>query len=216
MTHHIFTARRSTSGFSLIELMVSISIFAIVMTISMGTLMTLIDANAKAQALSSAMTNISFALDSMTRNIRTGRNFECTSGTSFTGSVLPAEDGAANNDCPTGDTAIIFTPGFATSTRMAYRLNGGRIEQWIDKKDKNGADIQDSWVPITSDTPPAAVTIDTLKFVLRGSQDTDGIPSSDYDQPNVSLLISGSVQNGLDQSTEFQVQSKVTQRVLNF
>jgi prepilin-type N-terminal cleavage/methylation domain-containing protein len=205
------THRNNSRGFSLIELMVALTIFSIVMTVSIGTLIVLIDANGKAQALSSAMTNLSFAIDSMTRNLRTGRNFNCVSSISST-----AQDGLINSfgveeqqDCLGGQSAIVFTPGFESSWRMAYRLNGDVIEQWIDKPSQT-----DSWVAITSDAPPAAVDISTLKFIVQGSDDY--LSDGDDDQPRIVLLIAGTVENGLEEATEFQVQSNVIQRVLNY
>ena len=204
--------RGNTRGFSLIELMVALTIFSIVMLVGVGTLLTLIDANGKAQALSSAMTNLSFAFDSMTRNIRTGKDHYCVSGTSLEESTLP--EAGLVRDCGAGSSnnAIVFTPGFATSTRIAYRLNEtgdvGVIEQWIDKVAQ-----PDSWIPITSAEPPAAVDVDSFELVVV---DTENTESGDYAQPNISLIITGTVQNGLDTPTEFELQSEVTQRVLNF
>jgi prepilin-type N-terminal cleavage/methylation domain-containing protein len=192
------------SGFSLVELMVALSLFSIIMTVSMGTLLILIDANAKAQAISSAMTNLTFALDSMTRNLRTGRNFYCTNAGSLSG-ALPT----SVSNC-TGNTAIVFTPGYESSTRIAYRFNSSSstIEQRIDRNS-----VQGQWVPLTSDKPPIQVAIQTLRFTVEGAQDTE---AGNYVQPRVTLLIDGSVLNGLSGSTPFQVQSRVTQRVLNY
>jgi prepilin-type N-terminal cleavage/methylation domain-containing protein len=189
-------------GFSLIELMVSLTIFSIVMTLSVGTLLVLIDANAKAQALSSSMTNLSFAIDSMTRNIRTGKDFRCVSGSSLGSSLV-----GSNADC-SGSDGIAFTPGFEDTWRMAYRLNGTVIEQWIDKPL-----IADGWVPITSTGQPSAVNVSNLEFMVNGSA-TAG--SNDVVQPRISLLVVGSVSNGLETPTEFKVQSNVTQRVLDY
>lgn len=199
--------KQNQSGFSLIELMVSLTLFSVVMTVSVGTLLVLVDANAKAQAITSAMTNLTFAIDSMTRNIRTGKNYYCTSANSsvFNG-ALP--DDSDLRDCTSASTAIVFTPGLATSTRVAYRINNERVEQRVER---NG--VIGSWVPITSDQPPVAVTVDTLKFIVEGVENTT---SSDFNQPRVTFLISGSVENGLDEPTPFEVQSRVTQRVLNF
>ena len=190
-------------GFSLIELMVSLTIFSIVMTLSISTLLVLIDANAKAQALSSSMTNLSFAIDSMTRNIRTGKDFRCVSGSSLESTLV-----GSNQDCLSGSTGIAFTPGFEDTWRMAYRLNGTVIEQWIDKPS-----IQDEWVPITSTEQPSAVNVSNLEFMVNGSA-TAG--SNDVVQPRISLLVVGSVSNGLETPTIFKVQSNVTQRVLDY
>lgn len=182
------------------------------MTVSVGTLLILIDANAKAQALSSAMTNLTFALDSITRNIRTGSQYYCTNAENIdatTGDRL-LDSFNGTNDCAAGGTAIIFTPGYSSNIRMAYRLNSTdkSIEQWVDRDN-----VTDSWVAITSTQPPAAVTIDSFRLIAEG---TSGASVNEYTQPRVTLFIAGSVQNGLASSTAFEIQSGVTQRVLNY
>jgi prepilin-type N-terminal cleavage/methylation domain-containing protein len=194
---------KSQKGFSLIELMVSLTIFSIVMTVAMGTLLILIDANGKAQALSGAMTNVSFAMDSMSRSLRTGKNFKCANSISTTDLT-----NATVGNCTNG-SAIVFTPGFESTWRMAYRRNGTVIEQRIEKGSTNG-----TWTPITSDMPPAAVTVSELKFSISGSENNQD--ANDENQPRINLLVKGSVQNGLEAATAFSVQTNVTQRVLDF
>lgn len=205
----ILERQRRERGFSLVELMVSLSIFSIVMTLSVGTLLVLIDANAKAQALSSAMTNITFALDSMTRNIRTGSNFHCTSASASTLTTGSLPNSDSIQDCAGGNTALVFTPGQDLTTRIAYRFNStaGSIEQRIDR----GA--AGSWVPITSTQLPVGVTISTVRFVVEGVQDTT---SNDAGQPRASFLVRGYAQNGLSVPTPFEIQSRVTQRILDY
>ncbi len=203
-----------TKGFSLIELMVALTIFSIVMTVAIGTLLVLIDANTKAQALSTATTNLSFAIDSMTRNLRTGKDFYCTNATLNDAQPDGLYDSGAwgpgdTLDCAGGE-AIVYTPGFASTTRVGYRLNGEQIEQWVDRNGQT-----DGWVPITSNEPPTAVSITHMAFVLTDSDSASG-PSPDYFQPAISLLIEGEVDNGLTKTTNFKIQSNVTQRVLNF
>ena len=62
-------------GFTLIELMVAMSLFAIVMVMSMSSVFTIISANRKAQALSSVIDNLNFAVESMTRTIKTNKDY---------------------------------------------------------------------------------------------------------------------------------------------
>lgn len=64
-------------GFTLIEIMVAISIFSMVMVVIIGALLLLNDANKKAQALRAVVDNMNFAMEDMTRNIRTGRDYKC-------------------------------------------------------------------------------------------------------------------------------------------
>lgn len=61
-----------TSAFTLIELMVSIALFAIVVTIALGSIITIADSNKKARSLMSVMNNLNFAVDSMTRSFKSG------------------------------------------------------------------------------------------------------------------------------------------------
>ena len=185
-------------GFSLVELMVAVTIFVIVMIISVSTLLVIIDANAKAQAVNTAMNNISFAVDSITRNIRTSNSFYCASSL---GSTLPASSATA--DCPNGERqgAVAFTRD-VDSRRWGYRFNNGKIEQRIE--DKNGNEEVD-WLSITS--PDVVVTTFTVTVI--------GSVRGDYTQPEVSLLIKGYVVNGLDINTDFTLQTSAVQRIID-
>jgi prepilin-type N-terminal cleavage/methylation domain-containing protein len=200
-------------GFSLVELMVALTIFSIIMTASIGTLLVLIDANGKAQAVSSSMTNLSFVLDSMTRNIRTGRDFYC--GENFPSGKNPHYY-PNPNDCDDGGSEgrengfIVFTPGFESNVRMAYRLENGAIQQWVD----DSGSTNDTWMDITSNKPPAEVEITDFDLSVQGSQHAIGV--GDDEQPQISILLKGDVKNGLSEATTFNIQSTVTQRVLNY
>lgn len=63
---------KNNKGFTLIEMLVAVALFSIVLVVAMGAILTVIDANRKAQTLSSVMTNLNFAIESMTRSIKTG------------------------------------------------------------------------------------------------------------------------------------------------
>lgn len=202
------TRKRSVSvqkGFSLVELMVSLAIFSIVMTTAIGTLVVMIDANAKSQALYSAMTNLSFALDSITRHIRTGNTYHCASWNDQ--SIDDYLDGSnvISHDCAGGHTAIAFTRNI-DGKRIGYRLNGAGIEQRIESG---------SWIPITSGAQQSGLTVDiqTFNIVVDNTDTTSG---GDLVQPNVSLLVAGEVTNGLDTPTAFRLQSNVTPRILDY
>ncbi len=64
-------------GFTLIEIIVSISIFTVVMLVTMGALLTLNDSSRKAQALRTVIDNLNFAVEDMNRKIRTGDSYHC-------------------------------------------------------------------------------------------------------------------------------------------
>lgn len=70
--------KNSNRGFTLVELIVSLGLFAFVMSISTGAYLIMIASNRQAQAVATGINNLSYALDAMTRNIRTGYNYACS------------------------------------------------------------------------------------------------------------------------------------------
>jgi len=70
---------RDTRAFTLVELLVSIAIFTIIMIFAMGGIIAILDAYKKTQSIQSAMTNLNFALETMTRDIRFGTDYSCAS-----------------------------------------------------------------------------------------------------------------------------------------
>jgi len=203
MSMRRYTCRniKASHGFSLIELMVSVTVFAIVMVVSTTTLLTMINANAKAQALYSATTNLSFALDSMTREIRTGYHYYCkdiaASGLN-PGDPLPTEGNV--RDCIAIPGNSIAFNRERDDGHMGYRLNAGRLEE----KDESA-----NWVPLTSKD----VFIDTFTLVV---QNTDQYESTgDMKQPVVDLTVIGHVNNGLETNTDFHIQTHIVERRLD-
>ncbi len=67
----------SSRGFTLVEMIVSLMIFSIVAVVALAALVKIIDANNKAQTIQAAVTSLSFSLDSMSRELRTGSNIHC-------------------------------------------------------------------------------------------------------------------------------------------
>ncbi|MCX6713057.1 MAG: type II secretion system protein, partial [Candidatus Vogelbacteria bacterium] len=64
-----------STGFTLIEIMVAVSIFVIVAFIVTSTLLVVLDANRRANAWRSIMENVNFAIDSMSYKIKFGREY---------------------------------------------------------------------------------------------------------------------------------------------
>ena len=60
------------NGFTLVELLVAVSLFVVVSTVSIMALITIKEANAKAQVKRNVLSNLSFAVENMARNLRVG------------------------------------------------------------------------------------------------------------------------------------------------
>lgn len=111
--------KNNKSGFTLIELMVAVSIFIIIMTISMGSIINIFNANRKAKSLKTVLGNLNLAVESMSREMRFGKNYHCGSGTV----TLP-------QNCAGGGTLMSFLS--SDDEQVTYRLNGTAIEKDID------------------------------------------------------------------------------------
>jgi prepilin-type N-terminal cleavage/methylation domain-containing protein len=144
------TVNNSKRGFTLIEIMVAVSIFAIVATIIVGALLAANAANQKAQAIKLAIDNVNYAIDSMVIKMKRGAVYNCA------GVV-----GSPVNCTNTPGTSIAFIspkdplPGYS-ATPYTYKLASGRIT------------LND--VPITSQD----VTIESLKFWVYDTDKSAG------------------------------------------
>ncbi|HEY4473969.1 MAG TPA: prepilin-type N-terminal cleavage/methylation domain-containing protein [Candidatus Paceibacterota bacterium] len=200
--------KQTRFGFTLIEIMVATSLFAIVMMIAVGALLSLVEANKRAQAINAVMNNVSAAMETMTRNIRVGRVYHCES----TAADVSPETLASVNDCAEfGGLLFAFEPsngGLSDSNdQTVYRLNGTQIERSLCSGvnqscaggTKNGA-----WIAITA----PEIRISSLRFFVKGSPKEDGF------QPRVLIVMKGEapVPGG---ATTFSIQSTVAQRVLD-
>ena len=102
-------------GFTLVEMIVSLAIFSVVAVIAIGALLKVIDANSKAQSMQSAVTNINFAMESMSRDLRTATDYTCDSAANTPRSlstVIPCQ-------ISSGKSYIAFN-----SSRTASRPDG--------------------------------------------------------------------------------------------
>ncbi len=207
-----FTKPSKTAGFTLVELMVSLTIFSIVMLVSIGTLLTIIDVNAKAQALYTATTNLSFTLDNMTRELRTGYHYHCKE-TAPSGQSFPGDN--STQDCDDNEDRgefIAFTrerDGFRVGYKIA-EIPGTEVQglfQKIDNPSGNDGDLD--WTPLTSPD----VSIDAFELTVKNTDTYYG--DSDTDQPSIDLFIRGHVNNGLETDTDFSIQTHIIQRRLD-
>ena len=92
--------KRLTRAFTLVEMIVALGIFSIVAVVALGALVKIISANKKAQTLQASITNLSFALDSMSRELRVGSKYYCEKNPSFgyIGDSLPSKDCSGGTD----------------------------------------------------------------------------------------------------------------------
>lgn len=198
---------RERGGFTLIELMVASSIFAIVMLILIGALMTTFGLAKNSRAMRLAMDNVNYAMESMTRSIRMGTNYTCVKS----GEEVNLNEELLPKDCPDGGTFLAFIPQRgASNSRVGYQVaafedNGyqtpgnGNVNSTLRRYDNINSNT--SGVPIVSSN----VNIEKLNFFVEGSDPNDGRQASVY------IIMKGTVDvKGVPVS--FSIQTLASQR----
>ena len=64
-------------GYTLIELVIAVGVFAVIMMLASGSYFMMISVIRQTQATASGINNLSFAIETMTRTIRTGTEYSC-------------------------------------------------------------------------------------------------------------------------------------------
>jgi prepilin-type N-terminal cleavage/methylation domain-containing protein len=191
-------------GFTLIELLVSVALFTIVMVTALGALLSLSAASRRAQAFKSAIDNLSSAVESMTRNIRTGSGYHCgslTGGNCTTGGV--------NNytfvfTAFNGQTTYYRLENTTTDSANAATVCGqtsGTVGCLARSTDGT------NWLAITA--PEVVVESVGYPFYVFGT----AVGSADNIQPRVIFTVRGYVQVTGTIQIPFNIQTNVTQRI---
>ncbi len=212
--HAIHSTRGRQAGFTLIEMLVSIALFAIVMIVCVGALLSLVGANKKAQALESTMNNLNISIDDMVRNLREGTDYNA-SGTSCSGNSLNGNTGGPQ-DCLNGGTAIAFTTYNGQSWVYMYVQNGWKQGNQVVCTTQNGqggcivrseTGINGTFSSLTA----PEVSITSMEFYVSGTVTTDNI------QPRVIMTINGDAggTGTVKDSTAFHLEATAVQRVLD-
>lgn len=201
-----------TAGFTLIETLVSLALYTVVVTIAVGSLLVLISGSSRGQAEQSVMTTITFALDSMTREVRTGSKYYCESYSS--NAFNSQESFSTTRDCPDGDGSSVSAFQGVSFVEGGNSITGGfvpsRIAYYFDSANKTimrrvGNGNAES---IVSDT----ITINRAEFFVTGS-DPQSV-GSDTAQPTVTIVIEAT--DATEPTAQpFVVQTTITQRELD-
>jgi prepilin-type N-terminal cleavage/methylation domain-containing protein len=193
-------------GFSLIELMVAITLFAVVMLVSVGALLSLVDANRKARSLESVMNNLNIAVDGMVRSIRMGNTYNCNA------TAVPAHE--VGGDCGLGADLFSFAPFGSNpdvqTERWVYYFEEGAGESGGRLLRSRTGNLGDA-VAITA----PEVNIEDVTFYVDGTIRANTL-SQDKTQPKVVMVIKGTAGAGNAKTeTTFYIQATAVQRVLD-
>jgi prepilin-type N-terminal cleavage/methylation domain-containing protein len=178
-----------SGGFTLVEIMVAVSIFALVMVVAVGAILSIVAADKRAQALNSVITNLNFAIEGMVRDLRTGYDYDC-------GSL--SEDSLT--DCPSSpNSSVTFISSQSGGKHVTYSFENGSIYKLTEGEIKA--------YPLTA----PEITINKLDFYVSGTAHGTG---QDYRQPRILIVIAGKY-GGYGSEANFSLQTLVSQRKLD-
>lgn len=196
---------RQCYGFTLVEMLVSLALFTTIATMSVGTLLVLINGNTKVVGEQVTVTSLSFALDSMTREIRTGSEYYCGTVAAVTGGSVTGSSTAVSGCGLNGAAGLSFREagesitGGASNSRIAYYFQNERL--WRKVGTQPAQEILTNDVRI----------IDGRFFVIGVDPLSAG---TNITQPSVTIIVDAQAST-TDATKTFTLQTTVTQRALD-
>jgi len=173
-------------GFTMPEILISFSLFTIVVAAATGILLTSFRSQRSAIAFLHAQNNLRFVLESMSREMRTGIGFQ----------IIPPAGPALRNGLGVAESGDILAFQSQQGANVRYRVVDGRLEK--------STDGGTSYSPLTAEN----VTVESLKFYLSGAAEGDSA------QARLTLSLKVRTQSAA-QEAEILVQTSVTQRELD-
>ncbi|KKQ76893.1 MAG: hypothetical protein A3A96_04495 [Candidatus Zambryskibacteria bacterium RIFCSPLOWO2_01_FULL_39_39] len=178
-------------GFTLVEMLIAVGLFALVASISIGAILSIFDANNRSRSSKTVVDNLNLAVEDMTRVVRFGTNYHSCDD----------DDLDEPNNCNTEQDSDILAVTFEGNI-IVYRLCGTTI-----KRSDNGEEN-------CSSTDMKAITstdtvIEYLRFYVFGTNATDQF------QPYVVAVIEGYVGSNSTRQSSFSIQTIMSQRALD-
>ena len=203
MIKEILKKNNKNSGFTIIETMIAISLFLVVVMMGMGALLNANVLHNKAQKMRSIMDNLSFIMEDMSRNLRTGSTYHCIDANDTLAALDTARSGpdcsgiafeSATGDPTTPNDQWVYFIDNSSGTGKIFKsttgFDGGNFVQ----------------------LNPDEVNIDpnASGFFVLGAEP----PPGDTQQPFVIIRLVGTI-TYQSVTTPFSLQTSVSQRLID-
>jgi len=191
--------KKTIKGFTLVEMLVAIAVFMMVVTVAMSALMSIINANRKAKAIQSIVSNVNFVVESISRDIRMGSKYYCgtTQGVSdcSTGSGYPS----VNYISPDGTMRVYynFTPPVGSVRGYLRKCTDTLIGT-------NCSSILSNNPYYSQITSPDVNVLSVEFYVVRNGSV----------QPKVIIIMEGEAGSVKDVKSKFSLQTTASQRAM--
>ena len=137
-------------GYTLLEMIVSVGLFSIVMLLAAGAYFTIIRNDRQARAVNDVVGNLSFAVDSIGREIRTGTGYKCNNS-------------SATPTCSGGGTSFGYTD------------SSGRTVVYSRQQVNGNGQILASINGVASALTDPRINVETLTFYVFNVGTGDGL-----------------------------------------
>lgn len=210
MSINIFNKSKQ-KGFTLVEMIVSMAIFIVVALIAVGALLKVLDANRKSLNLKTAINNLNFALESMSREMRVGGDYYLQLGSQFSSTdSYPVERGdfsfSFDPEHPNDGWIVYFRPpnvsNIECDVMYAYRLKDGEKLQ----KAQQRVGIDGGCLTLLEEDfydlfPPELKILQSKVMIYN------------YNQPYATFWFKGVIGSKEKDTTEFSIQTSISQRI---
>lgn len=181
-------------GYTIIETMIAVSIFIVIIITGMGALLNANLLHQKSRDQRSIMDNLSFVMEDMSRNLRTGASYHCMTTLNFSTLATPAS-------CRTGIGIAFKSTAQGSATPWVYYLDSGKLYKSTD----GGI----SFVQLTPDE--AVIDGNASNISVLGAE---APATGDQQQPFVTIRLVGTITYKTS-ITPFSLQTSVSQRLLD-
>jgi prepilin-type N-terminal cleavage/methylation domain-containing protein len=179
------------AGYTIIETMIAVSIFLIVVMIGMGSLLNANLIYQKSGNIRSIMDSLSFVMEDMSRNLRTGSHYYC-----MTSDSVPALGTTSSGQNCLGIAFQVKTQS-GDDVEWAYEVVSSGNSVFIRRSENGGS----TWTTLTPE-----------EVVISGNiADVSGADVADNLQPFATLRLVGTI-SYQDVTTPFSLQTSVSQR----
>lgn len=207
-----FLTNKTTKAFTLIEVVIAVGLFSIVMMVALAIILSVVDNNKKVHSVNVVVDNLNFAIDSMVRDIKTGKSYQCSGDMTVNTAVVPDCTNPINSNVITLISTLYDQDKIVQYEFEAEDTGPGGHTGRIVKRScfiTSGSikTCQDGKVD-RSELTSSEINITGVTFIIN-----PGTPSSE--QPTVFLLIKGTSAINPTEASDFRIQTLISQRYLN-
>ncbi len=211
-------------GYTIIETMIAVALFLVVVMAGMGAILNANLLHQKSRDMRSIMDNLSFIMEDMGRNLRTGYNYRCYSAGEWNQSLAQTPALNIPQSCSCGEVIVfeeahgltpVSDPADPNATdQWAYKIestDGGGTYNIFKSVTGGGTLSVPDWVPLN----PIEVNINPNSgFSVLGAEPQNSDGSGDKQQPFVTIRMFGTI-TYKNVATPFALQTSVSQRLLD-